>query len=46
MKTAFMCITYIADGKTISSTECFSTPEEAKAWRDFGHKAWYNKCVR
>lgn len=42
-KTTVMCRTYIADGKTISSTECFGTPEEAKArakaWSDFGHKA-------
>ena len=42
-KTTFMCVTYIADGKTIGTTECFNTPEEAKArakaWCDFGHKA-------
>lgn len=42
-KTTFMCMTYIADGKTISTTECFGTSAEAKAkakaWSDLGHKA-------
>ena len=48
-KTSYVCITYIADGQTASTTTHYPTAEKAiakaEAWREFGTKANAYKVV-